>query len=774
MLSIRRVGLARSSCILRATYSHGFSTSIPRSRDTPPSAHINITKYSSDRGGSIRDTIKSQTSGTSSNSLRTHAIFRRLATSKYDELMQRDFGWKNKKDEFAALGITTESELQNNVDSFRNLIHKACDLASRRNAISKTTNPLFYALRHAFIEGDVPQLTKELRYSFQNFLMRSRFSRSIAATHRKIADFRFPYEWFPATRAMKRTIHLHVGPTNSGKTYHALKSLENAKTGIYAGPLRLLAHEVYSRFTAKGKPCALITGEEQRIPENEDNYFRSCTVEMTPLNHRVDVAVIDEIQMIGDNERGWAWTQAFLGVQATEVHLCGEERVVELIKSLCDTIGDDCVVHRYKRLSPLKTMSESLDNNLKNLQKGDAIVSFSRVGLHALKQAVEKATNRRCAIVYGSLPPETRAQQAALFNDPDNDYDFLVASDAIGMGLNLEIKRVIFEQTHKRDKNGYRAMSTSEIKQIGGRAGRFRTASQAMKTDSKDGSVVEPAVPPKPSNGSMGLVTSLDAADLSLVQESFNREPEPLETAGIQIPPSVLERFSSYFPPTTAFSYILLRLRDIAGVSHRFHMCGLGEMVEIADLIQPYPMSVYDRCVFLNAPVALRERSGPEVLQAMARCVSNMAGGHVLDIPELDLELLELQKETYSDGPAAYLSRLESLHKAITLYLWLSYRYSGVFRSQNLAFHIKAMVEERIDSQLAEVVYTQESRRAIRSKVRQRLATRDRKMNQILGDAGKEKIQHETVGDWDEEGHQEPLFEDPAEIETIKGLRKST
>ncbi|KAK8051213.1 hypothetical protein PG993_002598 [Apiospora rasikravindrae] len=766
MLTIRRVGLARSSCILQATYSHAFSTSIRRSRGTSPSPHVNIIKVFSDKGGSIRDTIKSQSSVTSSRSHRTHAIFRRLATNKYDELMQQDFGWKDRKDEYAALGITTESELQKNVASFRNLIEKACDLASRRNAISKTANPLFYALRHAFIEGDVPQLTKELRYSFQNFLMRSRFSKSIAATHRKIADFRFPYEWFPATRAMKRTIHLHVGPTNSGKTYHALKSLENAKTGIYAGPLRLLAHEVYSRFTAKGKPCALITGEEQRIPENEDNYFRSCTVEMTPLNHRVDVAVIDEIQMIGDNERGWAWTQAFLGVQANEVHLCGEDRAVEIIKSLCDTIGDDCVVHRYKRLSPLQTMSESLNNDLKNLQKGDAIVSFSRVGLHALKQAVEKATNRRCAI--------TRAQQAALFNDPNNDYDFLVASDAIGMGLNLEIKRVIFEQTHKRDRNGYRAMSTSEIKQIGGRAGRFRTASQAMKTDSEDISVVKPAVPPKPNKGSMGLVTSLDAADLGLVQEAFNREPEPLQTAGIQIPPSVLERFSSYFPPTTAFSYILLRLRDIAGVSHRFHMCGLGEMVEIADLIQPYPMSVYDRCVFLNAPVALREKSGPEVLQAMARCVSNMAGGHVLDIPELDLDLLDLQKETFPEGPAVYLSRLESLHKAITLYLWLSYRYSGVFRSQNLAFHIKAMVEERIDTQLAEVVYTQETRRAMRSKVRKRLASRDREMNKILGDAGKEEIQHETVGDWDEEGHQEPLFEDPAEIETIKGLRKST
>ncbi|KAK8090985.1 ATP-dependent RNA helicase [Apiospora phragmitis] len=282
MLTIRRVGLARSSCILQAAYSHGFSTSIRRSR-VPSRPSFKIFKYygNQDKGTNVRDTIINSTQTTSRGNSRTHAIFRRLATSKYDELMEQD-GWKYKKEQYVSLEITTESELKQNIVSFRGLIEKSCDLASRENAISKTDNPLFYALRHAFIEGDVAQLTKELRYAFQNFLMRNRFSSNIAATHRKIADMRFPYEWFPATRAIKRTIHLHVGPTNSGKTYHALKALENAKTGIYAGPLRLLAHEVYSRFTAKGKPCALITGEEQRIPENEDNYFRSCTVEMTP------------------------------------------------------------------------------------------------------------------------------------------------------------------------------------------------------------------------------------------------------------------------------------------------------------------------------------------------------------------------------------------------------------------------------------------------------------------------------------------------------------
>lgn len=644
-------------------------------------------------------------------------------------------------------------------------------MASEKNAVSKTDNPLFWSLRNAFVMAEIGGLTTEVKYSFQNFLMRSRFPNSIAATHRKIADFRYPHEWFPATRALQRTIHLHVGPTNSGKTYNALKALENARSGIYAGPLRLLAHEVYTRFIAKGKKCALITGEEQRIPDDEDNYFRSCTVEMTPLNNLVDVAVIDEIQMIGDSERGWAWTQAFLGVQAKEVHLCGEERAVDLIQSLCETLGDKLVIHRYQRLSPLETMSESLKGSFENLQKGDAVVTFSRVDIHALKKVIEQKTGKRVAIVYGALPPETRAQQAALFNNYDNDYDFLVASDAIGMGLNLEIKRVIFVQTHKRDQFNFRQITTSEIKQIGGRAGRYRTASQAIKSGSGETPTEEANSPSK--ERSVGLVTTLEDDDLSIVQKAFRRDAEPLRTAGIQPPPSVVERFSSYFPPNAPFSYILSRLRDIARVSPRYHLCHLKEMLTIADLIQPYPMSVYDRCVFLNAPVFLREASGAQILQAFARCVANMEGGYLLDIPEINLELLDIPKEDYPGGAAEYLRHLETLHKSITLYLWLSYRYSGVFLSQNLAFHVKELVEVKIDYFLAEVSMSEASRRARMAAMRKAAKASRLKKEKVLGEAESDgrfrtkPISHEVPGEWNEEGHEEPLYDDPKELEGV-------
>ncbi|KAI0387837.1 P-loop containing nucleoside triphosphate hydrolase protein [Hypomontagnella monticulosa] len=787
MRALLRSGSTRSSCAVLTCRKRAFSISSATTRKKTPEPAKYITRKSpspsvnsftrpgwknstasrsdSQNNNAAPNTRESGRSRQEAN--RTYAVFRNLALSCFDSLMKTSRSWEAKESEYKAFNINTKLDLDREIKLFRNSIERCCDLASENRALSKFDNPLFSSLRNAFVEGDARGLSDELIYAFQNFLMRSRFPKSIAATHRKIADFRFPYEWYPATRALQRTVHLHVGPTNSGKTYNALKALENAKTGIYAGPLRLLAHEVYSRFIAKGKPCALVTGEEQRIPEDEDNYFRSCTVEMTPLNYPVDVAVIDEIQMIGDSERGWAWTQAFLGVQAKEVHLCGEERTVELIQSLCATLGDKCVVTRYKRLSPLETMSQSLGNDWANLQKGDAVITFSRLGIHAIKKQIEESTGRRCAMVYGSLPPETRAQQASLFNDPDNDYDFLVASDAIGMGLNLEIKRVVFEQTHKRSKVGYRQISTSEVKQIGGRAGRYRTARQAANPGTESASNGEEG-PPPPKTGQPGFVTALEEDDLEIIREAFGREPKPIKSAGIQPPPSVIERFSSYFPPNTPFSYILSRLRDIARTSPRFHLCYLGEMLSIADLIQPFPMSVYDRCVFLNAPVALREKKGAEVVQAFARCVSEMHGD-LLDIPEIDLELLD--EDPYFSSPAEYLRRLEFLHKTITLYLWLSYRYSGVFRSQNLAFHVKELVETRIDEQLAKVNLSFRQRRIALATMRKQASQSKRKIEKTLGEAiSTQKPRHEISGEWEEEGHEEPLFEGTEELEPITRL----
>lgn len=686
-------------------------------------------------------------------------VFANLCRSGFRVVCQEMGTWEEKESFYRSFGLTSAAQLRSAIRRFEKELDRALAVGSATgSSVSRKTaggigaggrsgseaaSFLMQSLRLAFVRGDVEGLTLELKYSFQTFLFRSQFPKlwnaeNYTNSHRNIADCRYPWEWFPATRALQRTVHVHVGPTNSGKTYNALKALENAKSGMYAGPLRLLAQEIYARLQAKGMPCALLTGDHQVIPEDATRYYYSCTVEMVPTNMLVDVAIIDEIQLIADPSRGWAWTQAFLGIQARNLHVCGEERAVDLIQRLCAAIGDKCIVHRYERLSPLETMDKSLDGDFTKLEKGDAVVAFSRLGLHAMKRKIESTTGKRCAIIYGSLPPPTRSQQAALFNDPNNDYDFLVATDAIGMGLNLEIKRVIFETTIKRFRGHFTRIPPPEIKQIGGRAGRFRSAAQEMR-ESK-ASALDINVDPRQAGSdgsdnasrSVGLVTTLDKADLRDVQRAFESPVEQLKAACIRPTAAAIEQMSAYFPPNTPLSFILLRLRELARTSPLFFLGDISNMIVAADLIQEYPMHITDRCVFLVAPLADRDEVQRRVFRALAACVSSMSSGNLLDIAEMPLEVLDEDPDldmddvpastatktaTSATGKASskttttlarvntarltsLLARLESLHRCLTLYLWLSYRFSTVFTSRRLAQHAKELVERRIDEVL--------------------------------------------------------------------------
>lgn len=594
---------------------------------------------------------------------------------------------------------------------FEREVMESCQLA-KKGITTKEKNPLFYRLRRAFLQGDLSVLGVELKNAYVQLSSGTVFEIDSLTNQEKLADMRSPLDWYPATRAQQRTVHLHVGPTNSGKTYHALKRLEEAKTGIYAGPLRLLAHEVYSRFNAKGKLCALITGEEHRVPDKMKHYMTSCTVEMVPLNNKLDVAVIDEIQMLADQERGWAWTQAFLGVQAKEVHLCGEVRVTQLIQQLCAVMGDKLIIHNYERLTPLKTMNESLKGNLDSLQKGDAIILFSRVAIHAMKTEIEKKTGKRCAVVYGSLPPETRAQQAALFNDPNNDYDFLVASDAVGMGLNLSIKRVIFEATSKFDGMQYRLMQPSNIKQIAGRAGRYKTAAEAVSTVSTDTETQDfGSRPPKSDN--VGFVTTLENFDLPILKAAMRTEVEPLTAAGILPPSAIIERFASYFPKDTPFSYIILRLHEVAALNPLFFMCHLTSQIDVADAIQEFDLTPTERLKFMGSPISLRDFGFLDITRELASCVSSKtSNGNILNLKTFNLELLNKDIHDHETGAKGFLREAESLHKAITLYLWLSYRFAGLFTSHALAGHLKELTEKKIEECLEVFEYNPEATKA--------------------------------------------------------------
>ncbi|KAH3973440.1 hypothetical protein HBH98_093940 [Parastagonospora nodorum] len=562
-------------------------------------------------------------------------------------------------------------------------------------------------------------LDARLRYLFYAQACGGRFTKAERENQKEVADLRHPAEWYPSTRQVQRTVHMHVGPTNSGKTYHALKRLEQASSGIYLGPLRLLAHEVYTRLNAKGKSCALITGEEQRIPEGDAPLMYSCTVEMAPLNSRFDVAVIDEIQMISHKERGWAWTQAFLGLPAKEIHLCGEARTVPLMRELCALVGDKVHVHEYERLTPLQVEPRSMGGKLDNLQKGDCIVAFTVVGIHALRKDIERRTGKKCAIVYGSLPPETRAQQARLFNDPDNDYDFLVASDAIGMGLNLAIRRVIFESTVKSNGVNYVPLEISEIKQIAGRAGRYKTAHQAVNVDTQKSiadAAVDPAIglddkpqPKEPETKTVGWVTTLDEVDHAHLKAGMRREPDPITTAGLFPPSLIVERFANYFPPGTPFSYIMLRLHEISEIHPRFHLCGLKDQLAIADTIHLVKnLSIQDRIQICAAPINMRNAPERAFLRSLAECIADNKSGSLLDIPTLPLAVMDAEPS----GKRLYLVELENLHKMLVAYLWLSYRFPQVFVTRSLANYTKKLVEDQIEKTLVQFSTTPQAREA--------------------------------------------------------------
>lgn len=272
---------------------------------------------------------------------------------------------------------------------------------------------------------------------------------------------------YPAARSMKRHFVLHIGPTNSGKTHDAIEELIHADNGIYLAPLRLLAFELYERMNRGECPCSLVTGEEQFIIDGARH--QSSTIEMLNVGQRYDVAVIDEAQMIADSERGGAWATAIMGVCASRVHVCAapeaEKRIIEIIRDC----GDDYEIVRHRRMTPL-VYEEKPFRFPEDVRAGDALIVFSRRNVHAVAAQLRKR-KVECSIIYGALPYDVRHRQAELF--ASGAAKVVVATDAIGMGMNLPIRRVVLMETRKFDGTARRPLRGDEIRQIVGRAGRY-------------------------------------------------------------------------------------------------------------------------------------------------------------------------------------------------------------------------------------------------------------------------------------------------------------
>lgn len=276
-----------------------------------------------------------------------------------------------------------------------------------------------------------------------------------------------PETEFPEALQMKRRFILHIGPTNCGKTYEALQRLKTAERGVYLGPLRLLALEVYEKMKEFGLSCTMLTGEE-RIYE-DGSKVTSSTVEMLDLDQEYDIAVIDEAQMIQDPDRGHSWTRAVLGVRAQEIHVCMSPAAEQVLCHLIALCGDTYEIHRYERKTPLLCEAEAFVFP-EGVREGDALIAFSKRAVLDIAGRLERS-GIKASVIYGSLPPEIRRRQIHLFTERQTKV--VVSTDAIGMGLNLPVQRIVFMQTDKYDGKMTRPLIVSEIKQIAGRAGRY-------------------------------------------------------------------------------------------------------------------------------------------------------------------------------------------------------------------------------------------------------------------------------------------------------------
>lgn len=274
-----------------------------------------------------------------------------------------------------------------------------------------------------------------------------------------------PKDEYMLTRRMKRKIYIHLGDTNTGKTYNAVERLKEAKKGVYLSPLRILALENYDKLNNEGIVCDLMTGEEEIIKENSTHV--SCTIEKVNLKQSYDIAVIDEIQMISDTQRGIAWSRAVLGLRCNEIHICGAINAKELLIKILDDCEEEYEIKEYHRNIPLIVESKNFSYN--DVQEGDAIVSFSKKRVLEIAQDYSNK-NIKTSIIYGDLPPEVRKMQYEQFINKENKV--LVTTDAIGMGVNLPIRRIIFMSIRKFDGEEVRELTSQEVKQIAGRAGR--------------------------------------------------------------------------------------------------------------------------------------------------------------------------------------------------------------------------------------------------------------------------------------------------------------
>lgn len=487
----------------------------------------------------------------------------------------------------------------------------------------------------------------------------------MASAH-PIIDLNAYAQSFAKARGLARHHHFYVGPTNSGKTYHALNALMEASSGMYLAPLRLLAMEVRDKLMAAGIPCNLITGEERHLVKGARH--TASTIEMMNSKQAVEVAVIDEIQMLQDPDRGSAWTAALIGAPAKKVFVCGSNAVTAACVRLTEFLNEPHSITYCERMTPLVVEDETICGKLYSklklkhqLQAGDAIIAFSRKDVLTLS-ARFRNWGFRVATIYGALAPEVRRTESERFNS--GEADILVATDAIGMGLNLPIRRVIFANTHKFDGLAPRLLNATEVRQIAGRAGRYGMYPTGYVTVFED-------------DEQLHIAHMLSTDDtLDLLQLPVSLQLNHLTSVADRLFTNRIAECLEYLIQHTQVTHPLLRLNP---------MNAQYAQALLVDAHAPN-MSMQDKFVFVCAPIAIQVAIEKDYF---LMCLQSVVMHQPRFLPAAPIWLA-------SNHPQ-HLEEAEQLSQNISLYAWLSFKFPQIFIEGDAVQAMRSQVSRYIE-----------------------------------------------------------------------------
>ncbi|MCU0496751.1 MAG: hypothetical protein MUF87_05290 [Anaerolineae bacterium] len=437
----------------------------------------------------------------------------------------------------------------------------------------------------------------------------------------------FP-SWRHEGRVDQRVI-LHVGPPNSGKTHNALEALAQAGSGWYLAPLRLLAFEIFDRLNIRGVPCNLLTGEERiDIPGAT---ITSATVEMFNSERSGDCVIIDESQMLADSDRGWAWTRAMMEAQAPEIHMIAPPTTGDLIERLANAAAIPIEMIEHQRLAPIEIAPKPW--SLKQLPPRTILIAFSRQTVLYLKDELEKA-KRRVSVIYGNLPPEVRRRQADRF--AEGVSEICIATDAVGMGLNLPADYVCFFEIEKFDGQSLRQLTSSEVQQIGGRAGRYGL-SQA------------------------GMIGALNKYNLNTIRQLYYSPPNQLTHARVAPTVEDLEMLPGHLAEKLNQWAQLQSIPDsLRGV---IKTVNLAERIELSKMLSDQEIEKLGLAVAVRLTNAPTRESNRHYWRA---CASAILGNHQMPLPpEPPIKITHL----------AGLEETEYCVSCADVYLWLANRH---------------------------------------------------------------------------------------------------